>query len=142
MSERQSINLDRRRPRFPWFGPTQGWLAVSLFVVIVGSMLRWWNTVVGPVYGLDNWGMISLWGAAVGLVGIFSHRDTLYRWLPLLGGTIALGLVVWLMIAGTSQCTLDEGMLCQPAFGLIITGAAALNTVFLSGRQLLRSSGS
>jgi hypothetical protein len=33
-------------------------------------------------------------------------------------------------------------MLCQPAFGLIITGAAALNTVFLSGRQLLRSSGS
>jgi hypothetical protein len=84
--------------------------------------------------------MISLWGAAVGLVGVFSHRYTLYKWLPLLGGAIALGLVVWLMVAGTAQCTLDEGTLCQPAFGLIITGAAALNTVFFSGKDILRSS--
>lgn len=141
MPQRHSTDLDPRRSRFPWFGPTQGWLAVSLLVVMIGSMLRWWNSVVGPVYGLDNWGMVSLWGAAVGLVGVFSHRSRLYRWLPLLGGAIALGLIVWLMIAGIGQCTLEEGMLCQPAFGLIITGAAALNTVFLSGKQLLRSSG-
>lgn len=129
----------RRRPRFPWFGPNQGWLLISLIVVLIGSMLRWWNTVAGPVYGLDNWGMISLWGAAVGLVGVLSTRYTLYRWLPALGGAVALALVVWLMIAGTSQCTLDEGVLCQPAFGLIITGAGALNTVFMGGRELLSS---
>jgi hypothetical protein len=40
--------------------------------MLIVSMLRWWNTVAGPVYGLDNWGMISLWGAAVGLVGVLS----------------------------------------------------------------------
>lgn len=129
----------RRRPRFPWFGPTQGWLLISLIVVLIGSMLRWWNTVAGPIYGLDNWGMISLWGAAVGLVGVFSTRYTLYRWLPPLGGAVALALVIWLMVAGTSECNLEEGTLCQPAFGLIITGAGALNSVFLGGRELLGS---
>ena len=127
----------RRRPGFPWYGPTQIWLLVSLLVVLIGSMLRWWNTVAGPVYGLDNWGMISLWGAAVGLVGVLSTRFTLYRWLPTIGGAVALLLVVWLMVTQTSECTLDEGVLCQPAFGLIITGAGALNTVFLGGRELL-----
>ncbi|MDF1597069.1 MAG: hypothetical protein P1T08_13395 [Acidimicrobiia bacterium] len=137
MSETPSTKVPRRRPGFPWFGPTQIWLLVSLLVVLIGSMLRWWNTVAGPVYGLDNWGMISLWAAAVGLAGVFSTRHTLYRFLPALGGAVALGLVIWLMVTGTSECTLDEGTLCQPAFGLIITGAGALNTVFLGGRELL-----
>ena len=47
-------------PWIPLVRPTQIWLLVSLLVVLIGSMLRWWNTVAGPVDGLDNWGMISL----------------------------------------------------------------------------------
>lgn len=138
MSERPS-GPKRRRPPFPWFGPTQIWLLLSLLVVLIGSMLRWWNTVAGPVYGLDNWGMISLWGAAVGLAGTLSTRYTFYRWLPATGGAVALALVVWLMVTGTSECTLEEGVLCQPAYGLIVTGAGALNAVFLGGREILDS---
>jgi len=127
----------RRRPPFPWFGPTQIWILLSLLVVLIGSMLRWWNTIAGPVYGLDNWGMVSLWGAAVGLAGVLSTRYSLYRWLPPAGSVLALALVVWLMVTGTSECTLDEGVLCQPAYGLVITGAGALNAVILGGRELL-----
>lgn len=85
----------------------------------------------------DNWGMISLRAAAVGMVGVFSTHYTLFRWLPAIGGEIALALVSWLIVTGTSECTLAEGTLCQPAFGLIITGAGALNTVFDDGRELL-----
>jgi hypothetical protein len=129
----------RRRPPFPWFGTAQVWLLVSLLAVLIGSMLPWWDTVVGRVYGLENYGMFTLWAAAVGLSGTLSVRRSLYDWLPGIGSIIALGLVIWMLTQGASECAVEEGSLCRPLYGLIVTGAGALNGTVLSVRTRLGS---
>ncbi len=126
----------RRRPRFPWFGRHQLWVTLSLVVVIIGTMLPWFDTFIGTRYGLDGWGILAAWGAAVGLVGAFSVKIHWFRVLPLVGSAIAVGIVVWTVIEGIEVCTVapDGSAPCRPAIGLIITGAAALNGLWWSVR--------
>ena len=139
MGRMKPESVTRRRPRFPWFGRNQLWLFLSLLVVLFGSMFPWWNTFLGTRYGLDSWGIYTLWAAAVGLSGVLSTKPALYRWLPLIGGAIALGVVIWVLLDTASVCAAgpDGSAPCQPAFGLILTGAGAVNTTFLAGRGAL-----
>ncbi|MPZ54606.1 MAG: hypothetical protein GEU79_18085 [Acidimicrobiia bacterium] len=107
-------------------------MTLSLVVVIIGSMLPWFDTFIGTRYGLDGWGILALWGAAVGLVGALSTKERWFRILPLVGGMIALGIVGWTMIEGLNTCAVapDGSAPCRPAIGLIVTGAAAMNSVW------------
>lgn len=113
----------------------------SFIAVIVGSMLPWWQTALGSQSGLGRWGVLTIWAAAVGLLGVLSVRRNLFMVLPAVGGLIAFGLVFTELIRGSSLCGTDGGSFCRPGAGLIITGGAALYAVLRSVRStmLLRS---
>ena len=128
----------RRRPPFPWFGKPQLWITGSLIVALIGTMLPWFQTFLGSKPGIDGWGILTAWGAAVGLTGAFSIRPVTYRAVSLLGSLISLGVVLWVAIDGSSECAPIGGTApCTIGFGLILSGAAALNAVLWSGRAAL-----
>jgi len=113
----------------------------SFIAVIVGSMLPWWQTALGSQSGLGRWGVLTIWAAAVGLLGVLSVRRSLFMVLPAVGGIIAFGLVLTELIRGSSLCGTEDGSFCRPGAGLVITGGAALYAVLRSVRStmLLRS---
>jgi hypothetical protein len=129
----------RRRPPFPWFGRSQLLVAVGLAGVVVGSFLPWWQTFLGPQWALDTYGIWTIWAGAVGLIGALSIRPRLYQVLPLAGGLVALGIVLWVAVDGIAACrpALDGSVPCQPGAGLVVTGAAAINTVVVGIRDHL-----
>lgn len=128
----------RRRPPFPWFGKAQLWITGSLIVALIGTMLPWFQTFVGSRPGIDTWGFFTAWGTAVGLVGAFSPRPTTYRYVSALGSFIAFGVVVWAAVTASSLCTpIGSTAPCSIGFGLILSGAAALNAVLWSTRVML-----
>jgi hypothetical protein len=131
--------ISRRRPPFPWFGRTQLWATIGLFGIAVGSFLPWWQTFVGTRWGLDTYGIWTIWAAAVGLAGALSLRRSLYQLLPLAAGVIALGLVLWVAADGLATCrpASDGSVPCRPGAGLVVTGAAALNTIAVMARYHL-----
>jgi hypothetical protein len=130
----------RRRPPFPWFGPTQLWVTLGLLMVVIGSFLPWWQTFLGTRWGLDTYGIWTVWAASVGLVGAMSTRRALFELLPALAAVIAMGVVVWVGLDGVSACrpASDGSTPCQPGMGLVLTGAGALNVVFVMLRYQLR----
>jgi hypothetical protein len=142
MSERSDVfeaTGRRRRPPFPWFGKPQLWITGSLIVAIVGTMLPWFQTFVGSRPGIDGWGILTAWGAAVGLTGAFSVRKSLYRVMPLIGAGIGLGVVLWMAVDGARVCAPVGGSApCSIGFGLIVSGAACLNAL-LWGFRAARS---
>lgn len=107
-------------------------MTLSLAVVIIGSMLPWFDTFLGTRYGLDSWGILAAWGAAVGLVGAFSTKERWFRTMPLIGALIAMAVVGWTLVEGfnTCQSAPDGSAPCRPAIGLVVTGAAAMNSVW------------
>jgi hypothetical protein len=122
----------RRRPPFPWFGRFQLWAAIGLAGIIVGSFLPWWQTFLGPRWGLDTYGIWTMWAAAVGLAGALSLRRNLFAVLPLVAGVITLGVIIWVGLDGVDACrpAADGSTPCQPGIGLTITGAGAIHTIF------------
>lgn len=126
----------RRRPRFPWFGRAQLWVTLSLIAVIIGTMLPWFTTFLGTRFGIDGWGIMATWGAAVGLVGAFSIRERWYRYLPIVGSVIALGIVLWVAVDAAQVCrpAVDGSTPCRPSIGFILSGAAAINATLWSVR--------
>lgn len=135
----ESQKVKRKRPRFPWFGREQLWVTVSLVVVMIGTMLPWFRTFLGTRYGLDGWGMLAMWGAALGLVGAFSIKERTFRILPAVGSAVALLVVVLMAVDGARVCSpgADGTAPCAPGFGLILTGAAAINALLWSVRGYL-----
>jgi hypothetical protein len=59
--------------------------------------------------------------------------------LPLAGGLVALGIVLWVAVDGIAACrpAVDGSVPCQPGAGLVVTGAAAINTVVVGIRYHL-----
>lgn len=130
----------RRRPPFPWFGPPQIWATIGLFALMLGSFLPWWQTFLGTQWGLDTYGIWTMWAAAVGLVGAMSQRRTLFEILPVIAGVVALVVVIRVGADGVSTCqpAADGSTPCQPGIGLVLTGAGAINTIFVMIRYHLK----
>jgi hypothetical protein len=128
--------VKRRRPRFPWFGKVQLWIGISLVVALIGTMFPWLQTFLGSRPGVDGWGILTAWGAAVGLVGVFSVKRRVFTTMTLLGSVIALGVVLWMAVDGARYCAPvgDGSSPCSFGFGLILSGAAAANAVMWSIR--------
>jgi hypothetical protein len=116
------------------------WVALALVVLIIGSMLPWWQTFLGSRWGLDTYGIWTIWAGAVGMTGALSMRRNLYELLPLVAGIAAFAIVLWVAFQGVGECApaADGSVPCRPGIGLVITGAAAINTVVLMARYHLR----
>lgn len=129
----------RQRPRFPWFGPEQGWLALSLAVVVIGTMLPWFDTFLGSRPGIDGYGIFATWGAAVGLAGVFSLRERLFRVLAPAGAMVALLAVGYMTVEGARVCSAGPGGTapCRPAVGLVISGAGAISALVWAAKYHL-----
>ena len=109
----------------------------AFIAVIIGSMLPWWQTAFGSQSGLGRWGVLTIWAAAVGLLGVFSIRPKLFMVLPVIGGLTAFGLALVELIRGSSECAIEDGAVCRPGAGLIIIGGAALYAVLRSIRSTM-----
>lgn len=94
-------------------------------------MLPWFDTFLGPRFGIDGWGILATWGAAVGLVGVFSLRERLFRVVTPIGAVVALAVVGYMTVEGARVCSAgpDGTAPCRPAIGLVISGAGALSAL-------------
>lgn len=128
-----AAQVGRRRRRMPG----QGRLLGAAALLVVGAVLPWLYTPVGPVTGLRGAGLWTFYASMLALAGGLLPHRTVAAVQALVVGVVAVALPAWqaihvLSLVGTGGWSPGPGLVMTLGAGVLCVVAA--RQLFLGGR--------